>query len=169
MSAWVRWDGPRYIYLHGMAECVRIRVSVQVYHLFRLLPNSYGGNSLRIRVAKCCSAKFEGTNHARIDQLGRWFVSEYPHLHRTIHCTSYTLTKYWLPYTGHTCTALAVGSAQRLNVSPATYLQAGAVESVGFQCNISAPEKVVVNSVLSGVQQRNLETAWGCVLKDHAP
>ena len=46
-------------------------------------------------------------------------------------------------------------------IAPATFLRAGSVDVVKERCSAGDADRVVVNHVLSGVQQRNLEAAWG--------
>ena len=49
---------------------------------------------------------------------------------------------------------------------PATYLGTGKVEEIAGKVKEAGAELVVVNAQLSPVQQRNLETAWGCKVLD---
>ncbi len=65
---------------------------------------------------------------------------------------------------GRPCEAIPVGSAQLSGsgaIAPATFLRAGSVDAVKERCSAGDADRVVVNHVLSGVQQRNLEAAWG--------
>ncbi len=49
---------------------------------------------------------------------------------------------------------------------PATYLGTGKVDEIAGKVKETGAELVVVNAQLSPVQQRNLETAWGCKVLD---
>ena len=66
---------------------------------------------------------------------------------------------------GRPCQAVAVGSSQSSGssgIAPGTFLRTGSVDAVKQLCSAGGLDRVVVNNVLSGVQQRNLEAAWGC-------
>jgi GTP-binding protein HflX len=45
-------------------------------------------------------------------------------------------------------------------ISPATLIGSGAVEMIGQRVSEQKPELVVINAILSPIQQRNLERAW---------
>jgi GTPase len=49
---------------------------------------------------------------------------------------------------------------------PATYIGSGKVEEIAAKVKETEAELVVVNAQLSPIQQRNLETAWGCKVLD---
>ncbi len=71
---------------------------------------------------------------------------------------------------GRPCETVAVGSSQSSGsgaIAPGTFLRAGSVEAVKQLCGAGGLDRVVVNNVLSGVQQRNLEAAWGCARTLH--
>ena len=71
---------------------------------------------------------------------------------------------------GRPCEAVAVGSSQSNGssaIAPGTFLRAGSVEAVKQRCSAGTLDRVVVNNMLSGVQQRNLEAAWGCACSLH--
>ena len=55
-----------------------------------------------------------------------------------------------------------IGSAARpRRPSPATFFGSGQVEAAAAHVAARQPARVFVNALLSGVQQRNLERAWG--------
>ncbi len=70
-----------------------------------------------------------------------------------------------------TCTTLAVGTepeslcigsaARPRRPSPATFFGSGQVDAAAAHVAARQPARVFVNALLSGVQQRNLERAWG--------
>ncbi|KAI7842133.1 hypothetical protein COHA_004325 [Chlorella ohadii] len=58
--------------------------------------------------------------------------------------------------------SLCIGSAARpRRPSPATFFGSGQVDAAAAHVAVRQPGRVVVNALLSGVQQRNLERAWG--------
>ncbi|CAL8470607.1 g10149 [Coccomyxa elongata] len=63
-------------------------------------------------------------------------------------------------YAGARCETIAVGPSRGASPTSAAFFGSGAVESLKAQLEHANPDKVFVNCMLSGVQQRNLETAW---------
>ncbi|KAK9828582.1 hypothetical protein WJX72_000864 [[Myrmecia] bisecta] len=67
---------------------------------------------------------------------------------------------------GSDCQHVTVGTLQAKRITPATYFGPGVVKQLQQQFEEAPPAKVFVNAVLSGVQQRNLEVAWGVPVVD---
>ncbi|BDA45810.1 probable GTPase HflX [Coccomyxa sp. Obi] len=63
-------------------------------------------------------------------------------------------------YAGARCKTIAVGPSRGASPTSAAFFGSGAVESLKAQFEHANPDKVFVNCMLSGVQQRNLEIAW---------
>lgn len=67
-----------------------------------------------------------------------------------------------LPAAGGEPESMCIGSAARpRRPSPATFFGSGQVEAAASHVSARQPARVFVNALLSGVQQRNLERAWG--------
>lgn len=64
------------------------------------------------------------------------------------------------------CSDVTVGTKKNFRPAAATFLGKGHVETVKQACAAAGAHRVVVNEQLSGVQQRNLEAAWGVPVMD---
>ncbi|GAB4821475.1 hypothetical protein N2152v2_008521 [Parachlorella kessleri] len=69
-------------------------------------------------------------------------------------------------YTGSPCQHVVVGHSQGFSTIPATYFGKGLVHSIHHQTISHQAKRVYVNAALTGVQQRNLEAAWGLPVLD---
>ena len=86
------------------------------------------------------------------------------HPARRHHCSNRHSRTCFGRRAGRPCKSVAVGSSQSSGssaIAPGTFLRAGSVDAVKQLCGAGGLDRVVVNNVLSGVQQRNLEAAWG--------
>ena len=95
----------------------------------------------------CCACYKEAQAH------NTWVLSNLPH-RPAAHSP--------LPAAGSEPESMCIGSAARpRRPSPATFFGSGQVEVAASHVAARQPARVFVNALLSGVQQRNLERAWG--------
>eukprot|EP00887_Chlorella_sp_A99_P005965 scaffold29.g5965.t1 len=68
--------------------------------------------------------------------------------------------------TGGHCPHICVGPSKQLRPAPATFFGRGTVDLVRQQAQAQGAQRIFLNAKLSGVQQRNLEAAWGAPVLD---